>query len=98
MNFSHLILIAPKQVESANLRILHHRYPPISICRNCILWPESTVNTHKISNSQFFVACALDANYIVAFFSNAILKYFFNILDDLRLSRGRTLQKANLWV
>ena len=83
------ILIAPKEVEWTNLRIFHHRYPPISIHRNCILWPESTVQTHKISNSQFFAACALDANYIVAFFSNAMLKYFFNILNDLLLSRGR---------
>ena len=83
------ILIVPKQVELVNLRILHHRYQPISICGNCILWLESTLQTRKKLNSQFFVACAFDASYIVAFFSNAILKYFFNIVEDLHLSWGR---------
>ena len=87
------ILIAPKEVELANFRILPHRYQPISICRNCILWPESTVQTHKKLNSQFFVARALVANYIVGFFSNAILKYFFNILEDLILSWGRYIPR-----
>jgi len=52
------ILIPHTDVELANLWIYHHRYKPISICRNCILWPESTVQTHKLSNSQHFVACA----------------------------------------
>ena len=87
------ILIAPKEVELANLRIFQHRYQPISIYGNCILWPESTVQTQKMINSQFFVARALVASYIVAFFSNAILKYFFNILEDLLLSWGRHIAR-----
>ena len=94
------IIIASKEVELANLRILHHRYQPISIYGNCILWPESSVQTHKMINSQFFVACALDANYIVAFVSNAILKYFFNTSEIcIWVEVGifiMKLQKANI--